>query len=372
MTRGATSLRPRPSASVDAASLRRVLLRLPNWLGDVCFVAPSVAALHRAAPKATLVAACREPLASLASRLPGVSETVVLSERGGLRAPLAAARAIRAAGCDAAVVFPRSLRAALSVAVARVPVRVGFASDARTAFLTHPVRGWKPLRLAHRSEYFGSLLAPFGLPPPSEPWTFEPPADALRWADEFLARAPGRRPRLPIVAFEPAGAYGVAKRWPEDRYAALAGRLVREEIADVVVVGTAAMRPVEERIAAAAGAPLIRAAGATDLPQLAALLARSRLLVTNDTGPMHLAAAVGTPLLALFGSTDPAVCGPRGRAPTTVLYEKVDCSPCYLEECPVPGHPCLDRFSVDRVFDAAKAMLARRARRSRGSESRSL
>jgi len=118
------------------------------------------------------------------------------------------------------------------------------------------------------------------------------------------------------------------------------------------------MRPVEERIAKAADAPVIRAAGATDLVQLSALLARARLLVTNDTGPMHLAAAVGTPLLALFGSTDPVVCGPRGRAPTKVLYEKVECSPCYLEECPVPGHPCLDRFSVDRVFESAKAMLA--------------
>ena len=357
MARGATSRR-RPSTSVDPRSLSRVLLRLPNWLGDVCFVAPSVAALHRAAPGATLVAACRENLAPLAARLPGVAETVALAERGGLRAPLAAARAIRAAACDAAIVFPRSLRAALSVAVARIPVRIGFASDARTALLTHPVRGWRPLRLAHRSAYFGSLLGPLGLDAPTEPWTFAPPVEALAWADAFLAAAPGRRPRLPLVAFEPAGAYGVAKRWPEDRYAALAGRLVREGLADVVIVGTAAMRPVEERIAKAADAPVTRAAGATDLVQLSALLARARLLVTNDTGPMHLAAAVGTPLLALFGSTDPVVCGPRGRAPTKVLYEKVECSPCYLEECPVPGHPCLDRFSVDRVFDATKAMLA--------------
>src|SRR5205823_5862024 len=116
------------SPAVDPASLRRVLVRLPNWLGDVCFAAPSLGALHAAAPGATIVAAGRESVASLAAHLPGVAEVVPLRERGGVRAALSAARAIRAARCDAAIVFPRSLRAALSVAVARVPIRVGFAS----------------------------------------------------------------------------------------------------------------------------------------------------------------------------------------------------------------------------------------------------
>jgi heptosyltransferase-2 len=104
------------------------------------------------------------------------------------------------------------------------------------------------------------------------------------------------------------------------------------------------------------------AAGETDLVALAGLLARAALLVTNDTGPMHLAAAVGTPVLALFGSTDPAVCAPRGAGPVRVLYERVECSPCWLRECPVPGHPCLDRFEVERVAGEALAMLRNSAR----------
>ena len=198
---------------------------------------------------------------------------------------------------------------------------------------------------------------------PSAPWGFEPLAPDLAWADTWLAGAPGRRPGLPVVALEPGGAYGVAKRWPADRYAALAGRLAREGRADVVLVGTKDMADLHATIVAqaGAGAAVISAAGATDLPQLAALLARCRLLVTNDTGPMHLAAAVGTPVLALFGSTDPAGCGPMGRAPATVLYEKVECSPCYLKVCPVPGHPCLDQFAVERVHAEAVALLDRRS-----------
>ncbi len=342
---------------VEASSFRRVLVRLPNWVGDVCFAAPTIEALAAAAPDARFVFAGRPGLEALVARLPGFERFVPVSSDGGLAAARRTARDLRALRCDAALVIPRSLRAALAPALARIPVRVGFASQGRSILLTHPVRGWKPLRLAHRSAYVAALLAPFGLDTTVRPFAFEPPGDALAWADGFLAGAAGRRAGRPVVAFEPGGAYGVAKRWSEGRYAELARRLVTAGRADVVLVGTSDAAPLHDRIASLAGVPIVRAAGATDLVQLAALLRRSALLVTNDTGPMHLGAAVRTPILALFGSTDPAVCGPRGRGPIRVLYEKVDCSPCYLRECPVPGHPCLDRFDVDRVEALAIALL---------------
>ena len=345
------------SGTVDPASLGRILLRLPNWLGDVCFAASAVTRLAEASPRARFVAACRRSLAPLAARLPRVDSVVVVDAAKGLRGTLRSAKDLRRARCDAAVVFPRSLRAAMPVSLARIPVRVGFASDARSLFLTHPVRGWKPLRSLHRTAYFGALLSPFGLEAPTAPWSFAAPPQSLAWADAWLREDPRRRPGKPLVAFEPGGAYGVAKRWPEERYAALAGRLVREGVADVVLVGTADMAPLHDRIAAAAKAPILKAAGKTDLLQLSALLARSSLLVTNDTGPMHLAAAMGVPIVALFGSTDPAVCGPRGRGPATVVYDKVPCAPCYLKECPVEGHPCLDQFDVDRVHALVRGHL---------------
>jgi heptosyltransferase-2 len=346
---------PLTRSAADPRGFSRVLLRLPNWLGDVCFAAPAVAALHEAAPGAELVAACRPALAPLAALLPGVSRVEPLPEGGG--APLRTARRWRALGCDAAVVFPRSFRAALPAALARVPVRVGFSSEARALLLSHPVRGWKPLREAHRTAWFGALLRPFGLPPPQAPWRLEPPPAGLAAADDLLASAPGRRPGKPWVALEPGGAYGTAKRWPEDRYAALARRLVADGDADVAVVGSPEMAPLARRVAAAAGVPVLVAAGRTDLPALAGLLARARVLVSNDTGPLHLAAALGTPVVALFGATDPAVCGPRGHGPARVLYERVACSPCWLRECPVPGHPCLDGLSLERVLAEVRGLL---------------
>jgi len=343
---------------VEASALRRILVRLPNWVGDVCFAAPTVEALAAAAPDARFVFAGRPGLEALVARFPRFERFLPVSSDGGIGAARRTAKALRALSCDAALVIPRSLRAALAPAFARIPVRVGFAAEGRSILLTHPVRGWRPLRLAHRSAYVAALLEPFRLEATLRPFAFEPPDDSLAWADAFLAAAPGRRASLPVVAFEPGGAYGVAKRWDEGRYAELARRLVTAGRADVVLVGTADASPLHERIAALARVPLLRAAGATDLVQLAALLRRCALLVTNDTGPMHLGAAVRTPILALFGSTDPEVCGPRGRGAIRVLYEKVACSPCYLRECPVPGHPCLDRFGVDRVEAAAVALLA--------------
>lgn len=342
---------------VEPASLRRILVRLPNWVGDVCFAAPAIAALAAAAPGAAFVFAGRPGLRALAERFARFEGYVDVTSEGGVLAVRTAARALRALGCDAALVIPRSMRAALAPALARIPVRVGFAAQGRAMLLTHAVRGWKPLRLVHRSLYVAALLEPFGIDARVAPWAFEPPADALAWADGWLRDAPGRTPGRPVVAFEPGGAYGVAKRWGEDRYAELARRLVTRSVADVVLVGTADAAPLHARVATAAGVPVLRAAGATDLVQLGALLRRSSLLVTNDTGPMHLAAAIGTPVLALFGSTDPAVCGPRGRGPLRVLYEKVACAPCYLKECPVAGHPCLDQFGVDAVETAVRSLL---------------
>jgi heptosyltransferase-2 len=345
---------------LDAAPLGRILVRLPNWLGDVVMAAPAVAALHRAAPGADLVAACRAPFAPLAALLPGVVETVPLGPVRGVKAPFRAARALRDARCEAAVVFPRSTRAAIPVVLARIPVRVGFASEVRSLFLTHPVRGWRDLRRAHRSAYYASLLGPFGIAPAAgaapEPWRLDVPPAALAWADDFLASSPARRAGRPLVALEPGATYGPAKRWPEPRFAELAGRLASSGEADVVVIGNAEAEPIEERIAARAGAPVIRAAGKTDLVRLAGLLARSAALVTNDTGPMHVASAVGTPVVALFGATDPNVSAPRG-GPLTLLYEPVPCSPCFLRECVVDGHPCLDQFTVERVLRATRPYL---------------
>ena len=337
---------------------RRLLVRLPNWVGDVVMAAPTLLAIHRRHPGVTIVASAKPALLSLAALLPGVGGTIPAGADDGPRALRDSSRRLRAEGFDAALVLPRGIRPLLAPWMASIPVRVGFGGGGRGTFLTHPARGWKPWRRGHRRDWFGLLARAFDAEVDG-PLALELPPVVLEGADRLL-RALGRRRARPLVVLEPGAAYGPAKCWPAERFGRLAAHLLRQG-SDVLTVGTAAARDLEEEVAAGAGEGLLRGVSRTpDLPALAGLLARADLLVSNDTGPMHLAAALGTPTLALFGATDPGVSGPAGPGPSRVLFEPEPCSPCFLRRCPVPGHPCLERFGVERVLSEAVGLLASR------------
>jgi heptosyltransferase-2 len=318
--------------------------------------APAVEAIHRAHPGARITALARPALLPLAALVPGVAEAIPAGPDDGPGVLLDSRRALREAGpFDTALVLPRGLRPLLGPALARIPSRVGFGGRGRRLLLTHRVTGWRPWRRAHRREWFGLLALPFGASV-GGPSALVPPPAALAEADRLL-RALGRRRDRLLVAMEPGAAYGPAKCWPAERFGDLAALFLARGL-DVVTVGTPATRPLEDLVARRAGEGLRRAAGRTpDLAVLAGLLARADLVVANDTGPMHVAAAVGTPVLALFGATDPAVSGPAGPGRVRVLHEPEPCSPCFRRRCPLPGHPCLERLGVERVLREALDLL---------------
>ena len=210
----------------------------------------------------------------------------------------------------------------------------------------------------HRLAFYGALAMPFGAPASGASRLEAPPA-ALAAADRLLARL-GRRPGRRLVALEPGARYGPAKRWPPERYGDLA-RASPPTRRDVVTSGTAATRAVEAQVARVAG-PDCSAPPAT--PTTSARwsgCSRARGSSSPTTpGPMHLAAALGTPVLALFGATDPVVSAPAGAAAAHGrLYDPEPCCPCFLRECPVPGHPCLAKIPVERVLREAVASMRR-------------
>lgn len=334
----------------------RILVRLPNWLGDVVMAAPSVAAIHAARPEAELVASIKGPFTSLAAQLPGVTR-VIAAGRDRSPGDLAASRkALRALDLDCAVILPRSTRAQLAPWRAGIAQRVGFAGRGRGFLLTHGVQGWKPYRGAHRSAWFGLLARTFGAEPGAA-WLLDVPAEGRAEARRLLARL-GRDPAKPLVVLEPGASYGPAKCWPAASFGALAARL-RADGCDVATVGTDDTKPVEAAVAKAAGGGILQTAGRTpDLLALLGVLAEAALVVSNDTGPMHLAAAVGAPVLALFGATDPVVSSPLGQRARHLVYEPEPCSPCFLRTCPIPGHPCLTKLGVGRIHRAARDLLA--------------
>jgi heptosyltransferase-2 len=160
----------------------------------------------------------------------------------------------------------------------------------------------------------------------------------------------------PWIGVNPGAFYGTAKRWPPERFAAAADLVARRAGAKVAIVGGPAERPLGEAIAARLRAPARLLSGETTLGGLVGVLRRLRLLLTNDSGPMHLAAALGTPLVAVFGPTDWTETAPLGGR-SVLVREEVECSPCLLRECPI-DHRCMTRVGVDRVVEAALPLLA--------------
>lgn len=337
-------------------SLRRILVRLPNWLGDIVMAAPTVAAFAKAFPEAELVAQTRGPFLPLARALPGVTAAIPAGRDNSPRAVRRSAQTLRSYGFDGAVLMPRGLRAQLPAWRAKIPVRVGYGQRRLKRLLTHPVHGWRPLRGAHRRTWFAALLA--GLERQPEPdWRLTVPHETELSVARLLP-ALGRQPERPLVALEPGASYGAAKCWPAAYFGQLARRLIEELGCDVITVGTEGTLPIEAEVAAHAGERLLRGAGRTpDVLELAGVLASADVVVSNDTGPMHVAGAVGTPVVALFGASNPSVSSPLGTGIRRVFYEPEPCSPCFLRTCPIPGHPCLSKIPVARVFEEVASLL---------------
>lgn len=338
---------------------RRILFLSPSWLGDAVMAEPTFRSLRAAFPEAHIGVFARRGVCDVWALVPGVDELIVYDRppRPGAARALAFSRAVERLGAfaaDLAVLLPRSFGAAWTAALAGVPRRVGFASSGRSFLLTDPVPRRPELLRDHRVRLYHSVLRPLGIEGEPGAPALRPPPEARAAVEALLGEADSR----PIVALNPGAQYGPAKRWPADHYADLAGRLLAErpDLA-VVLVGSKGDRDVCAHIADRTRDPrLLDLSGRTTIPELAALLERAALLVTNDTGAMHVADAVGTPIVALFGPTDP-VATPPFRDGHALLREPVDCAPCLLRRCPI-DHRCMTRLDPGRVLAAALERLS--------------
>ena len=338
-----SALGPAPAASIPTPE--RVLVRAPNWIGDVVLSLGAVRDLRRNFPRARLEVLARPWVADLYRAVTEI-DAVRVSTR--FRADAAALRG----AFDLAVVLPNSFGSALQVRLAGIPERWGYGTDGRAPLLTRAPRVPPEVRGRSQVYYYRAMLAGAGLRVSAAPdVSLSCPADWTASADRLLADE-GAGP--PWIGVNPGASYGTAKRWLPERFAAVADALARGG-ARVALVGGAAERATGEAIAAQMIAPARMLCGETTLPELAAVLARMSLLVTSDSGPMHLAAALGVPVVAVFGPTDWRETHPVGTA-HRLVREPVHCSPCRLRECPI-DHRCMRRVTIDRVLDEAGALL---------------
>ena len=335
----------------------RVVIRAPNWLGDAVMALPTIASVRRHFSEATLAVAAPQPLAPLYDAVDGIDEVVPLPMNGaGLLRPLSHAATLRHGRFDVAVLLPNSFAAAVAAARAGVAERWGARTDFRAPLLTRAVKPpRREGRARHQSGYYQDLIRALGI----EPLELEPrvvATDAMRTRADVLLTAAGVTSEAPLVALAPGAAYGRAKRWPPERYAQLA-RQLSETGATCLLVGSQAdqgtAREIESVLSSSAdraeGAGIIDLIGRTDLGALVGLLARCRGFVTNDSGAMHLAAAAGVPVTAIFGPTDELATAPLGTH--EIITHPVFCRPCLLRECPI-DHRCMRGIDVERVFAA--------------------
>ena len=339
---------------------RNILVRSTNWIGDAVMTTPALRTVRRNFPEARITLLALPWVADIFAACPHIDRIFIYDKQGrhrGLRGRLRLAAELRAEHFDLAILLQNAFEAALVTLLARIPARAGYTTDGRGLLLTHGVRRAPDIGSRHQVAYYQEMLAGLGLRRgPDELELFLSPA-AVETAAKLLGQS-GGRPR-PIIGLNPGAAYGPAKRWPSAKYAALAAWLAAATGGLIVVFGTKADQAAAAEISAAVqGQVVLDLTGRTSLAEAAACIARCAVFVTNDSGLMHVAAALNTPLAAVFGSTDHIATGPFSRR-SVVIRHPLPCSPCLKTHCPQGHLRCMDLVSVEETAQAALQLLAR-------------
>jgi heptosyltransferase-2 len=340
----------------------KILVRATNWVGDAIMALPALRALRRRFPEAHIAVVARPYVADIYRHQAVCDELIPYDSRGpegGFSGRERLAGELRAQGFEVALLLQNAFDAAWLAWRAGIPERIGYARDGRSLILTKavpvPKRGEIP---AHEQFYYLELLRRAGWLDDLSGETsisLTVASESRQQAGESLLAA-GSRPRVFRIAIGAGASYGSAKCWPPERFAEAANRLTEHFDADVVLFGAVAEKAVSSAIVAAMRRPPIDLTGKTLIADLPALLSQCHLFIGNDSGAMHVAAAVGLPVVAVFGPTDP-----QGTAPVTprcaIVQEKPYCSPCFLRRCPT-DHRCMLGVAPVAVAAAARSLVS--------------
>lgn len=338
-------------------TVRSVLVYAPSWIGDAVMSLGAVRLLRASYPDARLSVLTRPWVQDLYDGCDVVDDAVLYDPRGADRGAagfMRAARRVRRGRFDVAVLFPNAFRAAALIRASGVPERWGFATESRGLLLTKRVPPAPRPFGRHQSYYYTDLLTGLGLEV-GEPDTSLVATDGMRATARRLLESEGWTGG-PLVGVHPGATNSRAKVWKASRFAEVARKLADVHDAQVVILGgkTEAKLATEvERGLPPERALMLQAK--TSLADLMGVLAELSVFLSNDSGPMHLAAALGVRTVAVFGPTDARETGPAS-ASARVVREPVDCSPCLYRDCPI-DHRCMERITSERVFDEASALV---------------
>jgi heptosyltransferase II len=344
--------------AIDSGRVRKILVRSVNWLGDAVMITPALAALRAHFPEAEITVLANPLVSQLFSPHDSVDRVITFDRKKhrGIGGRLKLAAKLRREHFDLAVIFTNSFEGALIPFLAGIPLRLGKKSDGRGMLLSH---GW-PKRLQNTDEHqvlnYLDMVHYFGIPAAGRGIGLRTTAQEDREMAALL-ESRGIAATDFVIGINPGATFGSAKRWYPDRFAEVARELAERWGGRVVITGGAAETEMAGGIEALLAGGCVNLAGATSVRQLMALIKRCNFFVTNDSGPMHIAAAFGVPLVAIFGSTD--------HRTTSAFFDKgvvvrrgADCAPCMKRECPT-DHRCMTAVTASEVIAAAEKLYRR-------------
>jgi heptosyltransferase-2 len=334
---------------------QKILVRATNWVGDAVMSLPALRALRERFPTAEIAILAKPWVADLYRREPFCDRLIPFTA-SGVASKWRVGQELRDSKFDCAILLQNAFEAAAIAFIARIPERIGYARDGRSPLLTKaiavPRAGETP---RHERFYYLEMLRRAGVidaMPESNAIHLQGAPDArLSGARRFREHGLGDC----VIGVSPGAAYGTAKRWLPERFAEAANRVAREIGATVAIFGSKDERALCDQVATLLQAKSKNLAGQTTLAEFIDMAAACRVYLTNDSGAMHIASALGVPTVAIFGATDDTTTGPTGPL-ARVIREPVECSPCLKRECPI-DHRCMTRVPAARVAEAALDLL---------------
>ncbi len=337
----------------------KLLLRSPNWVGDAIMATPLAKAIKKRWPQCDLHILAKPWVAAVWENLPEVSTVIPLPSHGHgkLRSWLSTVKRLRQGRYDVVLILPHSFSAAWMAFWAAIPKRIGYRTQGRALLLSRGLSWTKALRQGSRPQSYLHLLSVLKVDPgTASAWGFAaaPSSHAQAAAETMLPATTGVR-----VGLAP-GSVAPSRRWPWERYAQLT-TLLQAQGVQVVLLGSPADLPLAEQVARQAGGEVIITAGKTDLDTGLAVIEKLDLVISNDSGAMHMAYAQQVPVLVLQGAADHRVTGPFGSQSVYIRNEQLSCAPCVKNECPLKNMQCMQTITVEQVWTQVQRLLPARA-----------
>jgi heptosyltransferase-2 len=341
---------------IQFSNIRKVMVRAANWVGDAVLSLPAIHSLRLSLPNAEITILAK-PWVSEIFQGNTVSDRVILYQSPGIHKGFLGkwrlAGQLKKERFDLAFLIQNAFEAALISFMAGIPQRAGYNTDGRTLLLTHPVTVNRRVKRGHQVDYYLELVRAIGFQPAERIPSLKVAEDRQQEAEQTLkSLGVGESDR--VVGISPGATYGSAKEWFPERYGELAGRIAQDFTKHILIFGNQSDQCVAAQVRENARFPLIDLTGATSLAQAIALIARCQLFITNDSGLMHVAAALKIPLIAIFGSTDPKRTGPLSDT-CRIVHKAVPCAPCLKTKCP-EDRKCMGLITVDEVYEEVRTL----------------